>query len=236
MSMNDIDAASGIQDLQRTTRLLSFLLSVEVGLAICSAVIGIGMFLLVNDLALGIAVSEGRLELANSLYLAASSVQVALVMIITIFLLGWYYKAYKNLFGLKVFDLKWSPVWAVVGWFIPIGNLYIPYEVTKEIWNASSPNTYDPEDQGAWRRSQEHGSIKEWWLLWLIAIVLSLFFNQMLFAEPISFTDIKSQVLWGSFLNLFIALSAFWTLRIVTGVQKRQEERLALIQNEAQLT
>jgi len=53
---------------------------------------------------------------------------------------------------------KWSPGWAIGGWFIPIGSFFIPYGVGRDLLRAGDP-----------RRS----SVKSWWALYMGSAVLS---------------------------------------------------------------
>ena len=51
----------------------------------------------------------------------------------------WLFRASRNLRALGNQSVEYSPGWAIGAWFIPIGNLFIPYQVTAEIWNRSHP-------------------------------------------------------------------------------------------------
>ena len=49
-----------------------------------------------------------------------------------VFFLRWFKTAYHNL-GQKM-DTRRTAGWAIGSWFIPIGNLFIPYQIMKEIY------------------------------------------------------------------------------------------------------
>jgi len=49
-----------------------------------------------------------------------------------VFFLRWFKTAYHNL-GQKT-DLRRTSGWAIGSWFIPLGNLFIPYEIMKELY------------------------------------------------------------------------------------------------------
>ena len=51
----------------------------------------------------------------------------------------WLYRVHANLPALGAQNLKFTPLWAVGWWFIPIGHLFRPYQVLHEIWAGSDP-------------------------------------------------------------------------------------------------
>lgn len=79
--------------------------------------------------------------------------------------LVWLYRVSTNVAALGIDDTRWGPKWAVGWWFIPIMNLFRPYQVVKEIWKA-----YDPAARpGAWRDAAVPGLLGWWWASFLIA-------------------------------------------------------------------
>lgn len=53
--------------------------------------------------------------------------------------LAWLHRAYGNLRSLGARQLDSSPGWAVVSFFIPILNLFRPYQIVRETWRHSHP-------------------------------------------------------------------------------------------------
>ena len=78
--------------------------------------------------------------------------------------LMWIYRASKNLSALGASKQNFSPSWAVWWWFIPIADLWKPYNVTAEIWVESHPERHRPP---AW--------FTVWWATWIVSIVLGYF-------------------------------------------------------------
>jgi hypothetical protein len=84
---------------------------------------------------------------------------------VVIFLV-WVNRAYKNLIAFDISPLEFSPGWAVGWWFIPFANLWVPFKVMRELWNASNPDV-DPDfaylnlDAGA------PVSMVFWWITFL---------------------------------------------------------------------
>jgi hypothetical protein len=78
--------------------------------------------------------------------------------------LKWVYRAQRNAHALAR-GLSNSPPWAVGWFFIPIANLFKPYQAMKEAWQVSlSPLSW---------RSQGGGPIGLWWFLWLTTNIVS---------------------------------------------------------------
>jgi uncharacterized protein DUF4328 len=60
-----------------------------------------------------------------------------LVPLVVVFLI-WFYRARQNAGHLDS-QQRWSPPWAVVGWFVPIYFLWFPYQIMADIWRAGHP-------------------------------------------------------------------------------------------------
>ncbi|WP_326578600.1 DUF4328 domain-containing protein [Actinacidiphila glaucinigra] len=58
--------------------------------------------------------------------------------------------------------------WAIGGWFIPIGNLWIPSRIARETWVASSQTTQDGR-----LRPADSGPVAYWWAAWVASELLS---------------------------------------------------------------
>src|SRR5688572_6359973 len=60
-----------------------------------------------------------------------------LFVIATVFWCMWVYRTYRNLPALGAEGLNYSPGWAVGYYFIPVLNLFRPFQVMRETWRAS---------------------------------------------------------------------------------------------------
>jgi hypothetical protein len=81
--------------------------------------------------------------------------------------LMWFHRAHRNLPSLGNRGLKYSPGWAVGAWFVPILNLFRPYQIMAEIWRGSDPNNVRLDSQ-----YQQYARVSSlvglWWALWII--------------------------------------------------------------------
>lgn len=77
----------------------------------------------------------------------------------------WIYRANKNCRGFGAAGMEFTPGWSVGWYFIPIANLFKPYQAMKEIWQVSS----DPK---RWRTEPGSPLLGWWWGLWIIGNIL----------------------------------------------------------------
>lgn len=76
--------------------------------------------------------------------------QTALYILAAILFLIWIHRSYKNLTSLNVSGLRFSPGWAVGWFFVPVMSLFRPYQVTSEIYRASTPHVDAAIDDTSW--------------------------------------------------------------------------------------
>jgi hypothetical protein len=89
-------------------------------------------------------------------------IQLAIYLVSGIWILRWIYLANRNVRELGARGMEFSPGWSVGWFFVPIMNLWKPYQAMREIWQASER----PHD---WQTGPAHGLLVGWWTLWLIS-------------------------------------------------------------------
>lgn len=116
------------------------------------------------------AMNDGLLsETALTGHAAASDMRQAMVALVdaaamigaAFLVLWWIYRADRNLHSHNVPDLQFSPAWCVGWFFVPIANLWKPYQALKEIWMWSM----DP----ARRLVERTALLPVWWTLHIIS-------------------------------------------------------------------
>jgi hypothetical protein len=110
----------------------------------------------------GDSVSDNISSIIDSLNLIISVVAI-------IIMLFWYYRTSKNIhsFGAKQ---VWRPILSVIWWFIPLINLYMPYDVTQQFWKVSNPQT-KLVNGTEWKKTPRSDMIIIWWVLIVASIV-----------------------------------------------------------------
>ena len=106
--------------------------------------------------------NDSREQFMNILYL--------ITFIITgITFLKWIHRANLNCHGFGAQGMEFTPSWSIGYYFIPILNLYKPYEAMKEIWKVSTNPTN-------WQNETGSSLVGWWWALWLISNFLGQVF------------------------------------------------------------
>lgn len=82
--------------------------------------------------------------------------------------LVWTYRATSNAHALGAQGMQATPGWAVGYWFIPIANLFKPYQAFCEVHRASEAR--DPHD---WSSRPVPGVFPAWWFCWIVGGILS---------------------------------------------------------------
>lgn len=89
---------------------------------------------------------------------------LALFILCAILVCRWIYVASANAHALTPGELEIGPGWAVGWFFIPIANLFKPYQAMKETWRASH-NVAGLLEEG------ESPLVHWWWGLWIACSV-----------------------------------------------------------------
>jgi len=154
------------KDPTALTSFLKVMLWISIGLAT------IGLALGSLSLATGNATDplDQELSLLDVFELLLGLGQLVVYIVTGVALLMWIHRANRNARALGAKYMTFSPGWSV-GWcFIPILNLWKPYQAMKEIWQASA----NPD---SWASQDPPSLVGNWWGLWLV----SNFLGQMSF-------------------------------------------------------
>ena len=128
----------------------------------------------------------------------------------------WIYLANVNCRGFGAASMQFTPGWAVGSYFVPILNLFRPYQAMKEIWQASSNPRH-------WHTEKAPGILPTWWTLWLV----SNLFGQIIFrtsmaadtAEELHRVTVISMM--GSLVDIALVLVAIALVSKITAMQLR---------------
>jgi hypothetical protein len=98
------------------------------------------------------------------LYLALTLLGVAVFIATAILFLMWLHRCSTNLPAFGHWKSQgYSPAWTVGSFFVPIANLFVPYQATKEIWQKSLPANSDLFSFS----TSPPGFFAAWWGFWL---------------------------------------------------------------------
>lgn len=157
---------SAIRDNAARARqaIISLLLVVTTILTL--AAFRIWQYFLLEDSINGIY-SDDQLSLTDQLVTTTYWSTIGAYVLCAILFIMWFRRAYYNLHQLNPGYPSETEGWAAGAWFVPILNLFRPYNIMKEIWAgtlALAPNRVSQQYPG--------GIISTWWILWIVLSVV----------------------------------------------------------------
>ena len=143
-----------------------------------------------------------------------------LTMIVSIIVVGmWIHRAHANLKLAGIHDNATSPSWAVGWFFIPIANLFKPFQAMRELWTSSHGVSDRYGDEAG-------GPLPQWWGCWIVGNVLTSVSSRVSSLEGSTSKPVYSVVDIVGFLALIGA--AWFLLKIVEGINSAQQSSLGI--------
>ena len=137
--------------------------------------------------------------------------------------LMWIHRAHSNLPALGARRLQYSPGWTVGYFFIPILNLFRPYQATKEIWKGSDPEAAFSERAGL-SQIGTPATLPMWWAFWIAANLAGRASARMsLRAETLDEMVTSSWVTLVA--DVISAVAAVLAISVVLGIDRNQEQK-----------
>lgn len=154
---------SQFKDPSRLTKWTNLSLYCLIVISIISLISSYIEYQLLSDFSRGIYTSQTVAETkaqANDLRQTVIAMIEGLVFLISgILILIWIYRANFNADKLGSF-MFFTPRWSIGWYFIPIANLWKPYQAMDEIWQSS----INPSNRSTLSNSK---ILRWWWFLWL---------------------------------------------------------------------
>ena len=106
---------------------------------------------------------------ADRLVTTLSNTSVVVVLLIAVVFLVWFYRSRANVEHYEPRFQRRTVGWALGGW-LPVVNLWVPYQVTTDILlDSDRPLTGPPRTE---RRS--YGLVQAWWTMWVLRLALTV--------------------------------------------------------------
>ncbi|MEU2154887.1 DUF4328 domain-containing protein [Streptomyces sp. NPDC019396] len=156
---------------------------------------------------------------SGDLFMAGSSTVYSVALLVAgVFFVIWFHRARVNAGVLRPDLQRRGSGWAIGGWVIPFGNLWIPRSVAGDIWDASLP------DYGQDKKGASHALLNFWWAFWLVSALLGQVadaaYDQ---AESPEAIRVAAAVLMiGSVVDIVAALLAITVVRRMTLMQQQK--------------
>ena len=174
----------------------------------------------------GFYVSDHEIT-SNDLREGIIGVVITILYVVSVItFIRWFRRAYYNLSSRT--DIRYDEGWAAGSWFVPILNLFRPYQIMKEIDDESS-NLIEKHSQEP--ISDSTALIGFWWALWIISGVVGRYvFRTSLNAESLEELMTSTQVdMLGVAFDVPLSLITVFMIRAIS----KKEELLLKLESKS---
>jgi len=157
----------------------------------------------------------------------------------------WLHRAYEDNSHLGGRPLKFSPSYAVGSFFIPVVNLWQPYQAIRDLYVASDPRPlpdpprFSPSSEVLYRSSGRElvpppkwnrtFPLRSWWACYIVVPLALRLLTTLGVFWRLTASVARASILWSVTGSLAIGLhlaSAVLAILVIRSIQARQEERL----------
>lgn len=174
----------------------------------------------------GVEVSESEAGMNDALYAGVGILQMLLLLATAVTWFVWLDASYKNLRLVGSGTTKFTSGWVIGYWFIPVVNLFRPYQIIKELWLRS-------KDRNEHATIDTHTSpllVAGWWLVWIVSgVVGRIFFRESLAAEDLaSFVASTKSGILSDGVGVLAGLLALLVVRDINVFQRQWRSRITI--------
>jgi hypothetical protein len=178
------------------------------------------------------AVTEAEAAANDSRQQLIGVLQVGVYLGTIVAFLMWFHRSHRNLSALGNDDLKYTPGWAIGGFFVPVLNLVRPVQVMREIWYGSAPSGYHRDtaldDHAARNALPTPFLVGLWWALFLITGFLGQVVFRMTLDEEATLAELKTTSQLQAVADLIDVPTALVLFVLVGRIASWQSERYDL--------
>lgn len=178
---------------------------------------------LLESMRRGVQPNPQTAERIVTLFDAANTANVLILVLTAVAYLWWSYRMHRNLRALGVTRLELSSGWAIGGFFVPIMNLFRPCEVMCEVARGSDPQAYSSTFHH-WNRGQVTPLVGFWWALFLLKNIVAQV-AQVMFKTTSDKSSAVNAEMTAQFLS---AVAAVITILMIRRLTQNQEQRYAI--------
>lgn len=140
-------------------------------LNILSLIIEVPLFLLGENILSTDNIDQNIILVVDSISSYTTLLTLAASIISIITFIRWFKQAYYNI-ELRVGKLKYNNIWTIASWFIPIVNLFIPYEMMKDLYTKTDQYLLCHSMEPYTERLKTN-YVNGWWTLWIIFLIIN---------------------------------------------------------------
>jgi hypothetical protein len=147
--------------------------------------------------------------------------QITILAITAVTFLTWLHRVRVNVRALGARRLSYARQWTILGFLVPFLNALRPYQVVREIWQASDPGSGDPL---AWKGVKAPPLIAVWWGLFVAYFVFEAI-SYVSLRSTMQAATIQQSYAIGLVADLCAALSASFAYFVVARISEAQEAK-----------
>ncbi|MEV0976711.1 DUF4328 domain-containing protein [Streptomyces sp. NPDC049915] len=162
---------------------------------------------------------QGLLD-AYDLYETAHRWQVGAYLPCAVAFVVWFFLMRRATAPLGPDRFRNGPGWAIGAWAVPVGNLWLPYQVAIDMWYAATRLPADDEPYRAVRT----WPVTLWWSLFVCGILLDRF-SATRYHRTENLAELRGavgQYMIGDVLNVAAAVAAVYFAVQLTAMQRRK--------------
>jgi hypothetical protein len=166
--------------------------------------------------------------LALLLYSVLTLLGVVIFIATAVVFLMWLHRSVSNLTSFGYWKSQgYSPAWSVGSFFVPIVNLFVPYQAVKQLWQNSRPAVSQPFSFS----SSSPGFFPAWWGFWLA----SNFATNIHFRMSGREAPHEATVIVGIVSEVLSIAAAGFAIEVIKEIDRRQEETIQHVTPNAHL-
>ena len=156
---------------------------------------------------------------------AIGQLQFLAFVVTAIAWLFWLHRSYGNLRLVGTRESRFTPGWAIGYWFIPFVNLVRPYQIVADLWLRSVVLN----GAGTTERRNAPAIVSLWWGSYLVSgmvgrVAMTMGRSAETLDQLRNLTDV------GIAVDALSAIAAWLAIKVVRGIDKRQQGFPALVQ------
>jgi hypothetical protein len=177
----------------------------------------------------GVGAAEFEAHLRLGARLAA--IELALFLATAAAFSAWLSTARANCRAFGARRLVYGQAWATLGFWVPLLNLIRPYQVIREVWQASDPSETSPLH---WKELAPSPLLPWWWGSFVACMLLQIFAGLSALGTPDSPRRLAFAAGLALVADLLTAVAASLAYFVVSGISAAQGEKQAKLQRTAQ--
>ncbi len=148
-------------------------------------------------------------------YVAQLPVLIGCIVVVAM----WIHRAHTNLIDAGHSDLEFSPGWAVGWYFIPIANLFKPFQAMKELWNTSFGLSNDFGGEAPF-------DIKAWWGCWILGNIIGWQSTRLSLNDDAGAYQIS--LIMGVVSSILSIAAAYYLIGMIREITNVQEQEIGV--------